>query len=354
MSFTWPVFLWLLLLFLLFLVFLLWASRRRERTAQAFADARLRAVVVRRPPKAHLRWPLALQLLALFLLLLAAARPVASPPLPSNKAAVVLAVDTSRSMLAIDLNPNRLEAARATARKFIELAPPTTQIGLVSFSDSASPLVLPTTDRQKLLEAIDRLKPAQNTSIESAIVVGVRMLPGRKDLRPPEELLPSDLGQPDPSQGIPDLPLPQPQQPSAELPPGALVILSDGASNVGANPSLPTRSRLEVAARFARNANVKLYTFPMGQPGGSIVQIAGRNYYIPFEPRNLELLAQATGGKNTYPPTEEALRAVVREVGVRIRWEGVRTEISSLLSALAALLMIMGAGLSLRWQRRVP
>jgi Ca-activated chloride channel family protein len=32
----------------------------------------------------------------------------------------------------------------------------------------------------------------------------------------------------------------------------------------------------------------------------------------------------------------------------------VRTEISSLLSALAALLMIMGAALSLRWQRRVP
>ncbi len=111
MSFTWPAFLWLLLLFPLFIGFLVWAGRRRERTAQAFADARLRALVVRQPPKAHVRWPLALQLLALFLLLLAAARPVASPPLPSNKAAVVLAVDTSRSMLAADLNPSRLEAA---------------------------------------------------------------------------------------------------------------------------------------------------------------------------------------------------------------------------------------------------
>jgi Ca-activated chloride channel family protein len=354
MSFTWPVFLWLMLLFPLFIGFLVWASRRRERTAQAFADARLRAVVVRQPPKAHLRWPLALQLLALFLLLLAGARPVASLPLPSNKAAVVLAVDTSRSMLASDLNPSRLEAAKATARKFIELAPATTQIGLVSFSDSASALVLPTTDRVKLLEAIDRLKPAQNTSIENAIVTGVRMLPGRRELKPPAELQPPGLSQSDPLQGIPDLPVPEQRQPPADLPPGSVVILSDGASNVSTNPSLPTRNRLEIAARFAKTANVKLYTFPMGQPGGTVMQIEGRSYYVPFEPRNLEQLAQATGGKNTYPPTEEALKAIVKELGVVIRWEGLKAEISSLLSALAALLMIMGAGLSLRWQRRVP
>lgn len=353
MSFTWPVFLWLLLLLPLLLWFLFWVKRRREHTAEAFADERLRRVVVHQPPKAHVLWPLALQLLALFLLLLAAARPVASPPLPTNKAAVVLAVDTSRSMLAADLNPSRLEAAKATARKFIELAPPTTQIGLVSFSDSASALVMPTTDRQKLLEALERLKPAQNTSIENAIITGVRMLPGRKNLKPPAELLPPGLQQPDPLQGVPDVPTPQAQSPQ-DLPPGSLVILSDGVTNVSANPSLPVRSGLEIAARFAKNANVKLYTFPMGQPGGTVAQIEGRNYYIPFEPRNLELLAQATGGKNTYPPTEEALRAIVKELGVVIRWEGTKTEVSSLLSALAAVLMILAAGLSLRWQRRVP
>jgi len=353
MSFTWPAFLWLLLLLPLLVSFLLWAGRWRERNAQAFADARLRAVVVRRPPRALERWPLALQLLALFLLLLAAARPEASPPLPTNKAAVVLALDISRSMLAPDLNPNRLEAAKATVRKFIELAPPTTQIGLVSFSDSAAGLVMPTTDRKTLLEAIDRLIPAQNTSIENAIVTAVRMLPGRKSLEPPPELQPPGLQQPDPLQGVPDLPTPPAQLPR-DLPPGSVVILSDGASNVSTNPGLPTRAALEIAARFAKSANVKLYTFPMGQPGGAVAQIEGRNYYIPFEPRNLEQLAQATGGKNTYPPTEEALQAVVKELGVVIRWEGNKTEISSLLSALAIVLMILAAGLSLRWQRRVP
>ncbi|RDI95505.1 VWA domain-containing protein [Meiothermus sp. QL-1] len=352
MSFAWPAFLWFLLVLPLLLGFLYWVQRRRAQSAEAFAEARLRAAVVRQPPKAHLRWPLVLQLLALFLLLLAAARPVASPPLPTNKAAVVLAVDVSRSMLATDLNPNRLEAAKATARKFVELAPPTTQIGLVSFSDSAAALVLPTTDRQRILEAIDRLGPAQNTSIENAIVTAVRMLPGRRQLRPPPELSPPGLAPIDPLQGVPELP--SVEAPPKDLPPGSVVIISDGASNVRGNFELPTRASLELAARFAKESNVKLYTFPMGQPGGTVMRLEGRNYYVPFEPRNLELLAQATGGRNTYPPTEEALRAIVKELGTVIRWEGTRTEISFLLSGLAAALMVVGAGLSLRWQRRVP
>lgn len=353
MSFLWPAFLWFLLLIPLFIGLLIWANRRRLRTAQAFADAHLLGVVVRQPPKAHLRWPLALQLLALFLLLFAAARPVASPPLPTNKAAIVLAVDVSRSMLAPDLNPSRLEAAKATARKFIELAPPSTQIGLVSFSDSASALVMPTTDRQRLLEAIGLLKPAQNTSLENAIITGVRMLPGRKHLKPPAELEPPGLQAPDPLQGVPDLPVPPAQTPK-DLPPGSVVILSDGASNVNTNPGLPTRNRLEIAARFAKEHKVKLYAFPMGRQGGAVVQLEGRNYYVPFEPKNLEGLAQATGGKSVFPPTEEALRTVAKELGTVIRWEGTKTEISSLLSALATLLMILAAGWSLRWQRRVP
>ncbi|WP_027881644.1 vWA domain-containing protein [Meiothermus rufus] len=348
MSFTWPGFLWLLWLLPLVVLFLRWAERRRERSARVFADAHLLPAVVRRPPKAHVRWPLVLQLMALGLLLLAAARPVASPPLPTNKAAIVLALDTSRSMLAPDLNPNRLEAAKATARKFIELAPPSTQIGLVSFSDSASALVLPTTDRKKLLEALERLKPAQNTSIENAIVTAVRVLPGRRDLRPPSELQP-----PDPSQGVPELPR-SPAPLPKDLPPGSVVILSDGASNVSPNPALPTRSSLEIAARFAKEHNVRLYTFPMGQPGGAVAQIEGRNYYIPFEPRTLEQLAQATGGKYTYPPTEEALRTIAKELGTVIRWEARPTEVTSLFSALAVVLLLVAAGLSLHWQRRVP
>lgn len=351
MTFTWPSFLWVLLLVPAF-VWMLWAlSRRRERTAQVFADGHLLASVVRQPPKAHIRWPLALQLIALALLLLAASRPVAAPILPANKAAVIIAVDTSKSMQAGDLNPSRLEAAKAVAREFLKIAPASTQIGLVSFSDNASALVLPTTDRQKVLDGIERLKISQNTSIASAVVTGVRVLPGRRDLKPPKELLPPDMAQNDPLQAQPDQPA-APPDPST-FPPGSIMVLSDGASNVSTNPGLPTQGVLDIAAKFAKDNGVKVYTFPLGKEGGTVAQIDGQNFYIPFEPKNLEALAQNTGGKNTFPPTEESLRAVFKELGTVIRWEATKLEISSLLSALAIVLMLVGAGLNLRWQRRV-
>jgi Ca-activated chloride channel family protein len=351
MTFTWPSLLWVLLLVPAF-VWLLWAlSRRRARTAQVFADGHLLASVVRTPPKAHVRWPLGLQLAALALLLLAASRPVAAPILPANKAAVIIAVDTSKSMQASDLNPSRLEAAKAVAREFLKIAPASTQVGLVSFSDNASALVLPTTDRQKVLEAIERLKPSQNTSIASAVITGVRALPGRKDLKPPKELLPPNLAGSDPLQSQPDLA--QPLNP-ANFPPGSILILSDGASNVSTNPSLPTQGVLDIAAKFAKDNGVKVYTFPLGKEGGTVANIGGQSYYIPFEPKNLQDLAQNTGGKSVYPPSDEALRAVFKELGTVIRWEPTRLEVSALLSGLAIVLMLVGAGLNLRWQRKVP
>ncbi|MBF6593120.1 MAG: VWA domain-containing protein [Thermaceae bacterium] len=349
MSFTWPTFLWLLLLPPL-LVWGLWRmGRRREQTAKVFADMHLLASVVRQPPKAHVRWPLALQLLALALLLLAAARPVASSPLLVNQAAVVIVVDTSASMQAPDLTPSRLEAAKAVAREFVKLAPTTTQIGLVSFSDNASALVLPTTDRQKVLDGIARLKASFNTSIASGIVTAVRILPGRKNLKPPAELLPSNLAQGDPLQIQPDLP----QSSKADFPPGSIMLLSDGAANISSNPGLPTLTALDIAARFAKDNGVKIYTFPLGREGGTVVQLDGQSYFVPFEPRNLERIAQDTGGKNVYPPNDDALKAVFKELGTVLRWQFTRLEVSSLLSALAIVLMLIGAGLNLRWQRRV-
>jgi len=354
MSFVWPSFLWLMLLLPL-VIWLLWmAGIRRTRTAQAFADAHLLGTVVRPAPKLHQRLPLILQLLALAALLFSASRPIASPPLPVNKAAVVIALDSSKSMLGNDIIPTRLEAAKALAREFIKAAPPTTQIGLASFSDSASMLVLPTTDRQELLDALDRVKPSQNTSLPSAVVTGVRMLPGRRDLKSPPELLPQGLA-PDFSDPLaqlqPDVQKPQPER---DAPPGSILILSDGVSNVSTNPGLPTLDALEIAAKFARDNKVKLYTFPVGREGGTVMRIDNQDVFVPFEPRTLAQLAQRTDGKNTYPPTPEALKAVFKEMSTIIRWEPTRLEISYLLSGFAIILMLLAGGLNLRWQRRVP
>ena len=69
---------------------------------------------------------------------------------------VMLAIDSSRSMLAEDLTPNRLTRAKLAAYDLID-ALPEDLIGLMAFSGSASVMVPITPDRDALRESIDQL-----------------------------------------------------------------------------------------------------------------------------------------------------------------------------------------------------
>ncbi|MGL4609496.1 MAG: VWA domain-containing protein [Trueperaceae bacterium] len=348
MSFEWPLFLWLLLLVPALLVFLRVVGKRRERTAEKFADQRLLGTILRQPSRAQRRLPLMLQLIALTALLFAGSRPIANIPIPQNQAAVIIALDASRSMLADDLDPTRLEQARELAKQFIADAPRSTKIGLTSFSDVASVLVVPTTNRQELLDALDRIEPAENTSLSAAVVAGVRMLPGREGVLPPEDLEPEGFTPLETEES-------ENEEPTATQtpPPGSILILSDGVTNVNSNPDLENEDALEVAAEFAKENTVKLYAVPIGEED-TVTRIDGQEYLIPFEPDNLEILADDTDGQMLEADDEETLRTVFRDLTTAIRWEGKEIELSAPLSAFALLLMAIGGLLSLRWQRRVP
>ncbi len=346
MRFEWPLFLWLLLFVPALLFFLRAVGKRREKTAEKFADNRLLSTILRQPSRAQRRWPLVLQLIALTALLFAGSRPFATIPIPQNQAAVIIALDASRSMLADDIDPTRLDAAKEMARTFISQAPRSTKIGLTSFSDVASVLVIPTTDRQELFDALERVEPAENTSLASAVVAGVRMLPGREGLLPPEDLEPEGFTPLEQS-------APDEQDDRGPPPPGSIIILSDGVTNVSSNPDLENEDTLEIAASYAKENGVKLYAVPMGEED-TVTEIDGQEYLIPFEPDNLEVLADDTEGQMLEADDEETLRTVFRELTTAIRWEGKETELSAPLSALALLLMAIGGLLSLRWQRRVP
>ena len=228
--------------------------------------------------------------------------------------------------------------------------PASTQIGLVSFSDVASVLVPPTTDRAELLGALERVEPARNTSLAAAVVTGVRMLPGREEVTPPAELEPPGFSPPAPDAA-------PPASPTATLPPGSILILSDGVSNVSVNPGLPGPSAVDsatdVAARFAADNNVKLYTLPVGREGGAVTRIDGQDYFVPFEGQTLESLADRTEGDYLEDADEATLRDLFRRLGRVTRWERSTLEVSSLFSGLAVLLMLGAGGLSLRSQRRV-
>lgn len=342
MEFTWP-----LMLLSLGAVPLLWVGyvllgRRQQRVAERFAEPRLFDQLVVRPPSWQRSLPTALYLTAVLLLAVAMARPVAALPLPVNRAAVMVAVDTSKSMIATDVTPTRLDAARAAARAIAGLMPRSTKMGLVAFSEYGTTLLAPTTDRSAFLEALDRLQPQSATSVGGGILEAVRVLPGRERLLRGriERLLRPDAGgllQPDSGE-----PRPNPE----ELAPASIILFSDGVSNFGPDPY--------EAAQVARDGRVRVYTVGMGTPGGTVMRIEGRLALVPFDPAGLERIAQITGGRYFHSADDEDLRRIYRQLGRLMGWERTRSEISFLLVGSAGVFILAGGVLSLIWFRRVP
>ncbi len=343
MEFTWPVMLWSVAL-----VPLLWAgqrllARRQQRTTERFAEPRLFEQLLVRPPSWQRALPVACYLVGILLLAVALARPVAAIPLPVNRAAVIIAIDTSKSMIATDVSPTRLDAARRAAREFLGIVPRSTKIGIVAFSEYGTVLVAPTTDRTALLEAIERLQTQSATSVGGGILEAIRVLPDRARLLGErlDRLINQGTGRPSPP------PIPTEPPPSLdEIAPAAIIIFSDGVNNFGPDPY--------EAAALARDGKVRIFTIGMGTPGGTVMRIDGQMALAPFDSGGLERIAQITDGRYFPSASEEELRRVYRQLGRVIGWERTRMEVSFLLVGVAGLVILTGGALSLLWFRRVP
>ena len=129
-SFASPVFLAALALVPLALGAYVLARRRARRYAVRFPGGRRRSRRCCRTASAwRRRLPLALFLAALAVLALALARPHATVAVPQEQASIVLVTDVSRSMLAEDVDPSRLEAARSAAQRFLDEVPDEARVG---------------------------------------------------------------------------------------------------------------------------------------------------------------------------------------------------------------------------------
>ena len=212
-------------------------------------------------------------------------------------------------------------------------------MGLIAFSDYAQVLVPPTTERQPLREAITGLKLQQATGVGSAIIEALRALPERKELL-------GDRLNISPQQPAIPIPPPTPGTSPTQLPPAAILMFSDGISNLGVDPA--------VATALAKDANVRIFGVGVGTTGGSVMQVEGQLVLVPFDATLLRQIAQMTGGRYFDVSNADELRRVSRELGRAIGWERRRTEITSLLAAAAGVLILTGGAFSLAWFRRVP
>jgi len=80
-----------------------------------------------------------------------------------TEASVVLAIDVSRSMSASDVQPTRLEAAQSAARAFLGRVPVGFRVGVVTFGNTPSVVIPPSTDRGRVVSALGSITLAPQT-----------------------------------------------------------------------------------------------------------------------------------------------------------------------------------------------
>ena len=333
MGFAWPEALWLLLLAPALAGIYYVILRRKKKAVLRYSDLGLvREAMSGRAWRQHL--PPAILLVGLVGALIAVARPSAVITLPSQQRVIILAIDVSLSMRAADVQPNRILAAQAAARKFVQEQPPDVRIGIVSFAGTASLVQKPTNNREDLVAAVDRLQLDRQTAIGSGIVVSLATLF-------PEEGI--DLAAMVLDRRAAKRP-PRPAQ-AASNPHAAVILLTDGRRTTGPDP-------LE-AARMAADRGIRVFTVGFGTPGGAMAPVEGYSIFMAFDEETLKAIAELTGAEYFHAGSADELAKVYEKLGSKLVLQKERTEITVLFAIVAAILIAAAAALSLAWFSRI-
>jgi Ca-activated chloride channel family protein len=319
-------------------------QKRRRKYALRYASVTLVSQAVGKGPGVRRHIPAALYIAAIAFMVVGLARPTATVPIPQNTGTVILSLDVSGSMLAEDVKPDRMEATKTAVRDFIKKQPKGVKIGVVAFSDFASLVAPPSTDRKQALEAVARLQPQRGTNIGSGLQIALDSINELSDIGRSTSALP---GQPTQNQLRAPTPTPVPKLAGTNSPPAAsIVLLSDGQSNTGPDP-------VKVAEE-AVNAGIKVYTIGIGTPEGTILQIQGRNVFTRLDEDTLKVVAQKTDARYYRATDEQSLNQIYDELTRERRFEDEETEITFAFAAAAGLLFLIAGGLGMLWFNRLP
>jgi Ca-activated chloride channel family protein len=346
---------WLLLaLPLLGVAVLLWllAERRRMRYAVQFTNLDVLATVV--SGRSWLRLvPPALFALALASLLLALARPQVERTFLKERATVILVIDTSRSMQAEDVPPTRLAAAQEAARTFLDQVPNRLRVGLVVFAGEAQVATPPTRDHDLVRTAIDEIDSFLvfgGTAIGDALETAVELGKQVEEAEPPEgeEIVfrPAERATRTLAQAADE-------SEAEERGPVSILFLSDGAQTRGILQPLE-------GAELAKEAHYPVYTVALGTPEGVIDRgpfgFGGGDQTIPVppDPETLRQIAEVTGGEFTEARTAETLESAYANLGSKLGREPGESEVTFLLVAAAALLLLVAGVASAIVSPRLP
>ena len=346
-TFLWPDFLWLLILVPLLILGYWLLLRRKKKVAVRYASLAMVRDAMGAGQRFRRHVPPALFLVALTLMIVAVARPQAVVLLPSQHETIILAMDVSGSMRAADVEPNRLAAAQAAARSFVNDQPMNTRVGVVSFAGTAAVVQPPTKTKDDIIAAIDRFQLQRGTAVGAGILVSLKLIfPDVEfDLRNWNPRV--DQGKSAPIDRVQKKS--EKEAPKA-VPPGsysaaAIILLTDGQTTTGPDP-------IE-SARIAAERGVRVFTVGIGTEKGEMIGAEGWSMRVRLDEASLKQIANVTQGEYFYAGTAGDLKKVYETLNSKLVFEQRQTEITALFAAAAALFAVMAAVLSMLWYGRI-
>lgn len=353
--FLWPMLLWSLLLMPLLVWWYLRLDLRQHRAFAQVAsqlaaplpsggdsEAAALPAAPRRPWSRHVS--AILVGLGLVAMLLAMARPQALVVLPARADAVMLALDVSGSMRADDVKPDRLSAAQQAAKTFIAEQPSQVKVGLVTMAALAVVAQTPTTQREDLIAALDRVKLQNGSALGSGIVIALKaVLPDTPlDVDKVISGISSYYLTPEQRRVIADYkPVPPGSNPHA-----VIVLLSDGESNTGPD--------LMVAANLAAERGVRVYTVGLGTKKGATLSTDGWSMRVRMDEEALKKVAKLTQAEYFRATDAAELKKIYKQLAARMTvGRGRTTELTAFFVALGLMLAGLGVGLSILRHNRV-
>ena len=329
MTFIWP---WMLLSLLVLPLLAVWYGQLRRQRQQAVVRLGPLGVVQSQTGQAVGRRrhvPPLLFGLGLSTLLFGLARPEMPVSLPRVEGTVILAFDVSSSMLADDLQPTRLDAAKTAVRAFAENQPSTIQLGVVAFSNGGLVVQPPTNVAEDVVATVDRLSPAGGTSLGQGIFTALSAIAG-KPLAIDEAALAEGTG-------------------TFELPDyssAVILLLTDGENSEAPDPL--------AVAQVAANAGVRIYPIGIGTAEGSVLEIDGFSVVTQLNEPLLEEIASVTNGRYYHATDAETLADIYQNVDLQLTVAGEKMEVTALLAAVGLLFFLLGGVLMLVWFGRIP
>jgi Ca-activated chloride channel homolog len=326
-SFKSPLLLLLLLLLPVAIGVYLWIDGERAKKASRWSSPHLLPNMTSGSSGGLRYVPVAIFGVALVLLLVGFARPQAKFTEAKEGATVVLMVDTSGSMGANDVKPTRLLAADAALTQFMNKLPSKYRVALITFSSGIAVRVPPTYDRESVIKALPVKAQLDGTAMGDALAEAVVV--AKKAVGP--------------------------SKPGAPHPPATILLISDGGSNAG--KTTPVQ-----AATLAKKAAIPVSTVSLGTASGVVHQNVplgkGTKTFpyvsqVPVDPTTLKQIAKTSGGTFFAAHSPSQLESVYKALGSRLVYSKQYREITVGVTLAAFVLILVAAGLSAFWFRRL-